>query len=109
MWSAGTHNDPMAGTNPAYLEPDAPVSRETFWATVILARSSLTRCGIGAVEPTQGHVLDTSTAGDVGVSAVRNDIPRLVTISAAMVTIRDLRIVEHKHELDRMRQPVDRR
>jgi hypothetical protein len=102
MLSAGTHNDPMAGTNPTYLEPDVPVSRATFWATVILARSLLTRCEIGAAEPTQGHAVDTARAGEDGVSAVRNDTPRHVTTSAAMVTIGDLRTVEHKRELDRM-------
>src|SRR5258707_3531799 len=107
--SAGTHNVPMAGTNPTYLEPDVPVSRATFWATVILARSLLTRCEIGAAEPTQGHAVDTARAGvdtaragEDGVSAVRNDTPRHVTASAAMVTIGDLRTVEHKRELDRM-------
>src|SRR5258708_28466883 len=106
MLSAGMHSDPMAGTNPTYLEPDAPVSRATFCATVILASSSLTRWGIGAAEPTQGPAVDAAKAGEDGVGAVRNRTPRHITTSAAMVTIRDLRTVEHKRELDRPRQPA---
>jgi len=102
MLSAGTHNDLMDGTNPTYREPDAPVSTATFSATASLARSSLTRCEIGAAELTQGHAVDTARAGEDGASAVRNDTPRHVTTSATMVTIRDLRTVEHKRELDRM-------
>jgi len=70
---------------------------ETFWATVILASSSLTRCGIGAAEPTQGHAVDDARAGeDDGISAMRNDAPRHATISDATVAIRELRTVEHK-------------
>jgi hypothetical protein len=92
----------MAGTYPTYPAPDVPVSRETFWATVILASSSLTRCEIGAAEPTQGHAVDTATAGEEGVRAVRSDSPRHVTSSVVMVTIRDRCTVEHKRELDRV-------
>src|SRR5258708_34145893 len=99
--SAGTHNDPMAGTNPTYLEPDVPVSRATFWATVILARRLLTRCEIGAAESTQGHAVDAARAGEDGVSAVRSDTPRHITPSGAMATIGDLRIAQHRRERER--------
>src|SRR5258706_6071217 len=92
--SAGTHNDPMAGTNPTYLEPDVAVSMATFWATVILAKSLLTRCEIGAAELTQGHAVDTARAGagtaravEEGGSHVMYDTPRHVTASGAIVTV----------------------
>ena len=75
---------------------------EAFWATVILASSSLTRCGIGAAEPAQGHAVDAASPGDGGARARRNDAPRLATSSDATVTTRDLRTVEHTGELDRL-------
>ena len=49
---AGMHRAPMAGVNPTELDPLAPVSTVTFWATVILASSWLTRWEMGALEPT---------------------------------------------------------
>jgi hypothetical protein len=39
------------------------VSTVTFWATVILATSWLTRWGMGALEPTQGQETEAAAAG----------------------------------------------
>ena len=76
---------------PDVAGPAAPVSRATFWATVILASTSLTRCEIGAEEPTQGHAVDTARAGADGRSAIRTDATRLPAPSAAAAEVSDLR------------------
>ncbi|HXP55020.1 MAG TPA: hypothetical protein VN847_08695 [Streptosporangiaceae bacterium] len=42
---------------------------DTFWAVVIAASSWLTRCGIGALDPTHGHPATAAWAGTAGPAA----------------------------------------
>src|ERR1700759_3578196 len=45
------------------MEPPAPVVIDTFWAVLIAASNWLTRCEIGAVEPTHGQLATAAPAG----------------------------------------------